>query len=295
MKPFTSTPARAVLEGSHDFVAALRLRLKRLQAKHRHLARRYRALKRGLDRAGRIQQSLLPVRPPSLEGYRFAHFYRPCEEVGGDFYDFVESRDGLIVIVSDVIGHGFEAALTTMLMKEIFEETVADTTEPVELLQRMNARLHRGLPDGMFAAAAILKLSSSAEGIQFANAGLPYPFVLRSVHQRVEQVANAGFPLGLFSAAPAPFEVRRVHLKCGDVLLVGSDGIHAVAGTNGDLFEDARLPRLLSELAGRCGEDVIQRLSEEAFRFGNGRPLPDDLNLLAITRTESGDGVEARV
>jgi len=23
---------------------------------------------------------LLPVRPPSLEGCRFAHFYRPCEE-----------------------------------------------------------------------------------------------------------------------------------------------------------------------------------------------------------------------
>jgi serine phosphatase RsbU (regulator of sigma subunit) len=70
----------------------------------------------------------------------------------------------------------------------------------------------------------------------------------------------------------------------GDVLLVGSDGIHTVAGKHGDFFEDERLPRLLSELVGHSGEDIIQRLADETLRFGNGEPLPDDLNLLAITR-----------
>ncbi len=284
MELLSGNPPCAVEEDRYDLFVTLRLRLQKLLAKHRRLANHYRKLKRGLDRAGRIQQSLLPLRPPSLEGYRFAHFYQPCEEVGGDFYDFVETGDGLIVIVSDVIGHGFEAALTTMLMKEIFEENVASTTEPVELLHRMNGRLHRVLPEGMFAAAAILKLSSPHAGIQFANAGLPYPFVLRAARECVEQVSVAGFPLGLFEDPPAPFDVSDVHLSSGDVLLVGSDGIHAVAGTHGDHFEDDRLPQLLSELVGRSGEDVIERLSEEAFRFGNGRPIPDDLNLLAITR-----------
>jgi phosphoserine phosphatase RsbU/P len=284
MELFVGTPPSAVGEDRCDDVGTLRLRLEKLLAKHRRLAKQYRRLKRGLDRAGRIQQSLLPVRPPSLESYRFAHFYQPCEEVGGDFYDFVETGDGLIVIVSDVVGHGFEAALTTMLMKEIFEETVASTTEPVELLHRMNGRLHRVLPEGMFAAAAILKLSTPHAGIQFANAGLPYPFVLRAAPERVEQVSVAGFPLGLFEIPPAPFDVSDVHLSSGDVLLVGSDGIHAVAGTHGDHFEDDRLPQLLSRLTGRSGEEIIGRLTKEALRFGNGRPISDDLNLLAVTR-----------
>jgi serine phosphatase RsbU (regulator of sigma subunit) len=147
----------------------------------------------------------------------------------------------------------------------------------------MNGRLHRVLPEGMFAAAAILKLSSPPAGIQFANAGLPYPFVLRA-REQVEKVSVAGFPLGLFEVPPAPFDASAVHLSSGDVLLVGSDGIHAVAGTHGDHFEDDRLPRLLSRLAGRSGEEIIGRLMKEAMRFGNGAPLPDDLNLLAITR-----------
>jgi sigma-B regulation protein RsbU (phosphoserine phosphatase) len=227
---------------------------------------------------------MLPPRAPRIEGYRFTHYYQPCEEVGGDFYDFVEQGERLVVMVADVVGHGFEAALTTMLIKEIFEETVGDTTEPVDLLMRMNRRLHRVLPEGMFAAAAVLTFSSLSAELEFASAGLPYPFVLRADERLVERIELAGFPLGLFGEVPIPFEVRSVHLLPGDVLLVGSDGIHTVAGRHGELFEDARLPRLLSDLAGRAGEDIIERLAEETLRFGDGEPLPDDLNLLAVTR-----------
>jgi sigma-B regulation protein RsbU (phosphoserine phosphatase) len=258
--------------------------LKALRARHRTLRRRYLLLKRGLERAGRMQLSLLPPRPPVFQGYRFTHYYRPCEAVGGDFYDFSQRGEELVLIVSDVVGHGFEAALTIMLMKDTFEETVEATTDPVELLLKMNGRLHRVLPEGMFAATAILKLQSRRADIEFANAGIPYPFLLRASPPRVEQIELAGFPLGLFERVPLPFETRTISLSPGDVLLVGSDGIRAVVGTRGDHFEDDRLPRLLSELAGRGGEELVGRLMVDAKRFGNGTPLPDDLNLLAVTR-----------
>jgi serine phosphatase RsbU (regulator of sigma subunit) len=171
-----------------------------------------------------------------------------------------------------------------MLIKEIFEEEALETPEPVELLLRMNRRLHRVLPEGMYAAAVVLTLSFTAAKLELASAGLPYPFVLRARKRLVEKIDLSGFPLGLFAEIPIPYEVRSIHLSRGDVLLVGSDGIHTVAGKHGDFFEDERLPRLLAELVGRSGEDVIQRLADETLRFGNGEPLPDDLNLLAITR-----------
>lgn len=280
----TTFPERYEATGLLSSGSSTARTLEKLLEKHRLLQRRYHLLKHGLDRAGRIQRSLLPLRTPAVTGYRFTHLYQPCEAVGGDFYDFVESSDELIVMVCDVVGHGFEAALATMLIKEVFKETVDETTEPLQLLLKMNRRLHRALPEGMFAATAILNLSSALTRLQFANAGLPYPFVLRAREHLVEQIDLAGFPLGLFAEVPIPFEVRSVRLLPGDVLLIGSDGIHTVAGEDGDFFEDERLPRLLSELVGLSGEDVIQRLADETLRFGNGQPLPDDLNLLAITR-----------
>jgi sigma-B regulation protein RsbU (phosphoserine phosphatase) len=262
--------------------------LNRLFEKHQDLVHRYRLMKKGLDRAARVQQSLLPARSPEIPGYEFAYLYRPCEEVGGDFYDYVEGKDGLILIVSDVIGHGFEAALTTMLMKELFQEVAASTTEPVEVLKAMNGRLHRALPEGMFAAAAIVKLGGGLREVQYANAGLPYPFVMRSAERRVEEVELAGFPLGLFDGdATADYEARALSLAPGDVLVVGSDGIHAVTGAAGDEFDDSRLTALLRDLMGRDGGEIIDAVLAE-FRIDEGGALPDDVNLLAITRVDNG-------
>ncbi|HSF16966.1 MAG TPA: PP2C family protein-serine/threonine phosphatase [Vicinamibacteria bacterium] len=261
-----------------------RTQLSRLFEKHQDLVQRYRLMKKGLDRAARVQQSLLPARAPAVAGYDFAYLYRPCEDVGGDFYDYVESEDGLILIISDVIGHGFEAALTTMLMKELFQEVAAPTAEPVDVLKAMNGRLHRALPEGMFAAAAIVKLAEDLPEVQYANAGLPYPFVIRSSDRRVQEVELAGFPLVLFDGDAAPsYEARSLSLTPEDVLLVGSDGIHAVAGTAGDSFDDDRLTRLFDELMGRSGIEILDGLLEE-FCIDDGEPLPDDVNLLAITR-----------
>jgi sigma-B regulation protein RsbU (phosphoserine phosphatase) len=274
-------PNRGLLDETRDL-------LDRLFEKHQDLVQRYRLIKKGLDRAARVQQSLLPARSPAAAGYDFAYLYRPCEEVGGDFYDYVECPDGLVLIVSDVIGHGFEAALTTMLMKELFQEVAASTTEPAEVLKTMNSRLHRALPEGMFAAAAVVKLGPDLPEVRYANAGLPYPFVMRSSEGRLEEVELAGFPLGLFDGDASPsYEARALSLAPGDVLLVGSDGIHAVAGTAGDSFDDDRLGSLLRQLIGRSGEGILDALLSE-FGIDEGDPLPDDVNLLAITRVLTG-------
>jgi hypothetical protein len=67
------------------------------------------------------------------------------------------------------------------------------------------------------------------------------------------------------------------------VLLVGSDGIHAVAGSKDDSFDDGRLARLLAELCGRSGREVLDGLLDE-ISLEEGESLPDDVNLLAITK-----------
>ena len=65
---------------------------------------------------------------------------------------------------------------------------------------------------------------------------------------------------------------------------MGSDGIGSITGENGEMFEDKRMRQVLTELAGTEGSKVIGSLMEKALAFGNEQPLPDDVNLLAITR-----------
>ena len=172
-----------------------------------------------------------------------------------------------------------------MLLKGVFQEAAGDIEKPVDLLNEMNRRLHAVLPSGMYAAAAVFYLSSDSSEISFANAGLPYPFVLRSNERRADEIVLAGPPLGLFESGVLPYECRIITAATGDVMLAGSDGIGSIEGDGAAMFEDEELRRVLTELAGNDGEVVIQELMKRALEFGGDRPLPDDVNLVAVTRT----------
>jgi sigma-B regulation protein RsbU (phosphoserine phosphatase) len=227
---------------------------------------------------------MLPRGFPDIEGYRFANLYQPSAEIGGDFFDLAPIEGGVVLLVSDVIGHGVQAALSTMLLKGVFREAVSFNDDPVALLEDMNRRLHAVLPTGMYAAAAAFVIRGGSEEIAFANAGLPYPFVLRKAG-RLDEIVLSGPPLGLFKSDVIPFESRTIVAGSGDVLLVGSDGIGSIDNGEGALFEDQELRSVLARLAGHDGETVIRETMKRALAFGNEAPLPDDVNLVAVTRS----------
>src|SRR5215218_4440356 len=59
-----------------------------------------------------IQQASLPKEVPTLEGWEVCPLYQPAREVGGDFYDFLELKDGRLgLVVGDATGKGVPAAL----------------------------------------------------------------------------------------------------------------------------------------------------------------------------------------
>jgi sigma-B regulation protein RsbU (phosphoserine phosphatase) len=259
--------------------------LNKLLGDYGELETRQLFLEKEMEMAGRVQRSLLPESFPSFDGFQFANLYRPCEAVGGDFYDYVSGEGHTTLLVSDVIGHGVQAALSTMLLKGIFQETAARVTDPVEMLEEMNGRLNRILPEGMYAAGSVIVIEPGSSELRFANAGLPYPFLLRSSQSRLDELALAGPPLGLFGdRGIVQYEKRTAKLEEGDVFLIGSDGLGSIVGDDEQFFEDDQMRTVLAELAGRNGEEVIETLMARATEFSKGRPLPDDVNLVAITK-----------
>jgi serine phosphatase RsbU (regulator of sigma subunit) len=81
------------------------------------------------------------------------------------------------------------------------------------------------------------------------------------------------------------YESRQIVAETGDVVVVGSDGIGAVVAGDGAMFEDEELRKTLEELSGRDGATIIEEALKRALAFGNNAPLPDDVMLVAMTRT----------
>lgn len=246
---------------------------------------RDRRLRQQIERAARIQRSLLPDVSMPIGEFRLAGLYRPCESLGGDFYDLYLRPECAALLVADAMGHGLDAALITMLVKAVFQESASCAAAPGEILSEMDARLHRIMPDDTFVAAAVTTLGCGGSAVRFANAGLPYPLVLRASTRQVEQVRLGGLPLGLVDhRGDEPYETRDLELARGDLLLITSDGLGSVEDADGRCFEDGRLRDTLGHLAGRDGRGVVDGLMADAVDFGNGRPLPDDVNLIAVSR-----------
>jgi sigma-B regulation protein RsbU (phosphoserine phosphatase) len=71
--------------------------------------------KKALALAGEVQRGLLPERAPTLAGLDIAGRNVPCDEVGGDYFDFLhnetEGSGKITIVVGDITGHGVDAAL----------------------------------------------------------------------------------------------------------------------------------------------------------------------------------------
>ena len=260
--------------------------LDRLIVQHDELAERQQRLEQDLEMAARVQRSLLPDCFPEIPGLRIDSFYRPCDAIGGDYFDFLR-RDGQTwILVSDVSGHGIQAALASMLMKAIFQDSGASSVGPTQLLTEMNARLKRFLPEGIYAAAAVICVDDQDATVRFVNAGLPFPFVLRSGPRRLDEVPLPGFPLGMFSGVGLEsYQVRPMEMMPGDVLLVASDGLRETQAESGEFFGDRELRQTLNELNGTKGSGLIANLIERADRFSGSRTPADDVVIVALTRT----------
>jgi sigma-B regulation protein RsbU (phosphoserine phosphatase) len=68
--------------------------------------------KKALSLAGEVQRSLLPEQAPKITGLDIAGKNIPCDEVGGDYFDYLTNNSGsLTVVVGDITGHGVDSAL----------------------------------------------------------------------------------------------------------------------------------------------------------------------------------------
>src|SRR5581483_10210755 len=61
--------------------------------------------------AASIQQRLMAVTIPEVPCARLAGKNVSCKEIGGDFFDAVNTDDGLAIVLADVAGKGVSAAL----------------------------------------------------------------------------------------------------------------------------------------------------------------------------------------
>ena len=220
--------------------------------------------------AASIQQSLMAVTIPEVPYARLKGRNIPCKDIGGDFFDAVNTDDGLAVVLADVAGKGVSAAiLASTLQGMIYSQLVAHTplTEIVASANRYLTSKHIG---EKYATVVIARLRRDGE-LEYVNCGhVPPLFVCGG---EVIRPSHGNLPVGLLP--DAVYESDRYSLHPGDRLILVTDGVTEAENAEGEFFDNERL-----EIAAKKGsmKDIFDAVSQ----FCAGTPLSDDCTVVEM-------------
>jgi predicted ester cyclase len=235
--------------------------------------------------ARQIQRSLLPEATPELYGWRFATYYKPAREVGGDFYDFLELEDGhLGLVVGDATGKGMPAALVMATTRGMLRAVAQNSDSPGEVLARVNDALYPDVPSAMFVTCFYAILDPAAGRMRYANAGHDLPYVLHH-GEGTHELRARGMPLGLMPEMS--YEEKEAVLGEGDSVLFYSDGLVEAHDPNYEMLGFPRLGALIAEHGKK--RSLVDRLLEALYTFtGEDWEQEDDITLLTLRRSAAG-------
>jgi serine phosphatase RsbU (regulator of sigma subunit)/predicted ester cyclase len=236
----------------------------------------------GLARS--IQQASLPKEVPRLEGWQISPYYQPAREVGGDFYDFLELKDGRLgLVVGDATGKGVPAALVMASARSMLR-AVAQASEysPGDVLSRVNDSLAIDIPPNMFVTCFYAILEPESGTLNYANAGHDLPYLWHS--GECEELRARGMPLGLMPGMS--YEEKEIVLQKGDSALLYTDGLVEAHDPHHEMFGFPRLQGLVG--THRSGESsLIDFLHAELINFtGEDWEQEDDITLVTLERSE---------
>jgi PAS domain S-box-containing protein len=229
--------------------------------------------------AATLQRSLLPDSVPTIPGWEVAALYRaagadPELEVGGDFYDFLETPEGWIAIIGDVTGKGVEAASLTSLLRHGARFIGQADARPAAILRRLDLALEQ---HGPLSLCTTLCVGLAPDGVVFSSAGHPMPLLV-DPSGTVREVGRPGRLLGL--TQPYEWRDQALEIEPGETLVLYTDGVTDTRGER-QRFGEERLRDLLTRAAGCAPGQLLARLDRELADFQVGAQA-DDTAVIAM-------------
>lgn len=238
--------------------------------------------------AATLQRSLLPDSVPQIPGWEVAALYRaagadPELEVGGDFYDFIETPNGWMAVIGDVTGKGVEAATLTSLLRHGARFIGQADPRPAAILRRLDLALKQR---SVLSLCTTLCVGLGPGGVVFSSGGHPMPLLVGR-DGKVREVGEPGRLLGLSN--PYVWHDQELAVEPGATLVLYTDGVTDTRGAR-KRFGDARLRKLLagSGARTRSPQELLDQLDAELATFQVGAQA-DDTAVIAMRLRQAGD------
>jgi sigma-B regulation protein RsbU (phosphoserine phosphatase) len=227
-----------------------------------------------------LQMKLLPdadiVAPEATVAARVVS----AESVGGDFYNLFRLGDRRTgVMIGDVSGHGYQAALImalTMSASAIHAQTTAD---PGETLHALFWTVKEELTTTEMFISAFYGVVDAPHGeLRYANTGHPHAFVLGADGVR-ERLAASDPPLGMQDFRPSTASRRWTD---GDLLVLFTDGVSDARNRAGERLGEDRVLETIQRHRSKRPDVILEQVFRVLDQHTGDAARRDDLTLVIL-------------
>ncbi|MGB9595957.1 MAG: two-component regulator propeller domain-containing protein [Candidatus Poribacteria bacterium] len=237
-------------------------------------------VKKELNEARRMQDSLLPKSAPRIDQFELAGISIPAYEVGGDFYDYLILDNELIgIALVDVSGKGLRGAMNAVMAYGMLHEVAKLEAKPHKILSRLNNGLLPLLQESMFTALNLGILNPKTKQLYYSNAGQTYPIIKRN--GIVKGIELGGLPLGIL--ADTTYEEKVIDLHSSDYLIFYTDGLTDAMNEAEEVYGVDRLNELIRNApSDLSANDMIQYILNDVQKFVGESKQYDDITLIVL-------------
>jgi len=241
--------------------------------------------------AREVQASFLPDKQAELDSYVCRAYYKSAQEVGGDYYGYIQMPDGrLAVAIGDVAGKGVPAAL---IMSKVSSETRFWLTSEPDLTKavcNINSALYPALEKlSKFVTFETMIIDAKEHKIRLVNAGHMVPLLVPADGSPVRDVVPdeiTGLPLGV--ADEYPYDMVEFSINPGDCLLLYSDGVSEAMSVRDEAFTTDAIKKVLAAAKTKDPGILVDNLKKALDVHAAGREYPhDDITIVCVGRKES--------
>ena len=243
-------------------------------------------LGKDLERANLIQLSLMPKEIPLIKGYDIKVHYVSCNEIGGDYYDFIKIDDDHIgIVVADVSGKGISGAMIMTMARSVIRLVAEQNPDACETIKRVNQIMAPDIKNVMFLTMIYVVLNIKTNAIQVVNAG-HNPLIHWNASKKQHEIVNppgiaVGFDTGkIFDSTLKSHEMK---MQKDDRMVVFTDGVVECKNHMDAEYGQDRLLSIIEETGELKSADFLNILVKDMQKFQGKSPQHDDVTVVALT------------
>jgi len=231
-------------------------------------------LDRELFLAREIQTSLQPKQRQS--NFPIIGINISAKELSGDFYDYVELKNGDIYFtVADVSGKGMHAAMLMSKACGLFRCLAKKVSSPDQLLSIINTELCETNIKGMFITMIAGVYHPKKNSVDIINAGNP-PGLLCSKSGSFKLIEALTIPLGIIPGCDFPIQTFSLKNSC---LYLYTDGVTEGKLSNNQEIGITGLQKLILKVRHI---EKNERINKIVSIFNRDAALHDDITMMII-------------